>query len=36
MLNVGATESNRFARLWQVYVKVLSTEAGTKNVLDKC
>lgn len=36
MLNVGAMESNRFAQLWQVFVKVLSAEPGMKKVLNKC
>ena len=35
MLNVGVRESNRFAQLWQVYVKVQSAEPGMKKVLNK-
>lgn len=36
MLNVDIMESNRCPRLWQMYVKVPSTEAGRKKVLNKC
>lgn len=36
MLNVDIMESHRCPQLWQMYVKVPSTEAGMKKVLNKC